>query len=328
MATTESTSEDTRAFVRLEHAQIRSRTITLIDWALGNTCNQACSYCPASLHDGSSPFPPIEHAVSFCAAAIKHYGALGRETFFHFSGGEPTLYRELPTLIQFLKSRGSSAGVVSNGSRSISWWRKFSPNLDAVVLTYHVEFARLEHFQELLSVLTESLKTHVNLTMVPDRFDECLAIARKLTSQNGGITLTLKPLLLGFGNEMYPYTKEQKLVMQSFTARSTSGRQGARGMMQCVYDSGEISKHHAAHFVLTERNRWRGWMCNAGIEQLAVNIRGDVYRATCQQGGLLGRIGRGSIQFPSGPVECEKSICSCLSDIMTTRWRIGSAETS
>jgi len=296
--------------------------VTVVDWCLGNTCNQACSYCPSALHDGSVGWPDLETAISFSDKVISHHEALGRQVHFHLTGGEPTMYKGLIELLRFVKLRAATTGVLSNGSRSVRWWEEVSPLLDAVVLTYHVEFAKLDHFVEVARMLAGSIKTHINVTMLPARFDECREHAESIASKCDGATMTLKPLLKDFRDEMYPYTVEQKRVLREgcAPARPAFGERGVRGKMRCVHADGTTTTRTAADFVIAGDNRWRKWMCNAGIESIAVNFRGEVYRAVCKQGGMLGRIQDATLSLPSAAIQCRKTSCSCLSDIMITKW--------
>jgi organic radical activating enzyme len=309
--------------VRIEHGDAWHATVTVVDWCLGNTCNQHCSYCPAALNDGSVAWPELATAIAFCDRVISHHDALGRRVNFHFTGGEPTMYPGLIELLRFVKRRGATTGLLSNGSRSTAWWEQVWPLLDAVVLTYHVEFAKLDHFVEVARRLAVSIKTHINVTMLPARFDECREHAESIAARCEGATMTLKPLLVDFKDQMYPYTAEQKLVLQRGCApsRPLHADRGVRGSMRCVYDDGASTTRPAADFVIAGDNQWRHWMCNAGIESIAVNTRGEVYRAVCREGGLVGRIQDATLSLPAAAIRCEKRSCSCLSDIMITKWK-------
>ena len=274
------------------------------------------------LHDGSSGFPELATALAFCERVITHQQALGRRVFFHLTGGEPTLYRGLPEMLSFVKARGAGAGLVSNGKVALRWWEKVAPLLDAMVLTYHVEFADLDHFIQVARLLSGSLKTHINVAMLPLRFDECHHHARRIALECEGATMTLKPLLKDFRDELYPYTDEQRRVIREGCQpqQPRFGERGVRGSMRCFDRDGESRTRAAADLVMAGDNRFAGWTCNAGIESIAVNHRGEVYRAMCQEGGLLGRIVDVKLPLPTQPIVCRKRRCSCLSDIMLTKW--------
>jgi hypothetical protein len=209
----------------------------------------------------------------------------------------------------------------TNGSRELAWWDSAIPLLDASVLTYHIEFAGLEHFAAVLKRLTEaSITTHVNVTMLPERFDECMAKASELAARCSGMSIALKALRVSFGSELYPYTEEQKSTMARFGADGAK-KKLVRGQMRCSYDDGTAELLSPQELLLRGVNRWAAWTCNAGIESLAVRSDGQVYRAVCQQGGAIGNLSDRSIAFPASPVRCAKDYCNCLSDIRISKWR-------
>src|SRR3954447_23267808 len=132
----------------MQHARPELARLMLVDWTLGNSCNYACSYCPPRLHDGSVAWPDPARVIVFCDRLIAHYGGLGRELLFQFSGGEPTVYPQFLELIRHLHQRACKIGVISNASRTLRWWHQALPHLDQAVLTHHIEFVELDHFIE------------------------------------------------------------------------------------------------------------------------------------------------------------------------------------
>ena len=57
----------------------------------------------------------------------------------------------------------------------------------------------------------------------------------------------------------------------------------------------------------------------AGIESLYINSIGNIYRATCKQGGVLGNIETG-FQLQEDPIVCAKEWCNCAADLNITKW--------
>ena len=79
-----------------------------------------------------------------------------------------------------------------------------------------------------------------------------------------------------------------------------------------------------------EENRFEGWECWAGLQQITINNKGDVFRAICKQGGKLGNIYDG-FDMPEDTVICAKKDCNCAADVQlskaapgyTNRLRVG-----
>ena len=309
--------------VLLEHAVKSSSRYTVVDWNLGSTCNYACSYCPTSLHDGSSPWPDYDTATAFCEYACRHYESIGQKVFFQLSGGEVTMYRRITDLVEFLRALGAEVGVISNGSRSAIWWDEFARHLNMAVFTHHIEYVQLRHFIEVVQGVSNRTRTHVNVTMVPTRFEECVKNAELIAENCPQVTITLKPLLIDFGSSMYEYTEPQRAAMLRWPERKvTNLTSGCRGLMRKVYDDGSTELVKAAYLIVKSENRWRGWKCNVGVELLSVAKDGYVYRGVCRQGGRLGHIRDKQLRLPSDSVLCEKAVCHCVSDILTSKRKL------
>ena len=292
---------------------------TYVDWNLGTLCNYACSYCPEGLHNGKWKWPAIDVALDFCERVIAHYGALGRRTTFKLTGGEPTLYKHLIELLSRIKTLGGRTGVNSNGGRELEWWERAAPHLDFAVLTHHVEFTDTEHFVMVARHLLEhGIDVHVNVTMLPQRFDECVNNVRTVMSKCDGLTMALKPLLIDFGERLYPYDDEQRLLMQRFSLDPTDEPSGG---IRCLYEDGTSAVFEPQDLLLRDENHWRSWNCNAGLESLAVHADGQVFRAVCKEQGPIGSLRSAQLCLPTSPKRCGKGTCSCLADIKISKWR-------
>lgn len=309
--------------VRLDHQNPDLARLTVVDWTLGNACNYACSYCPAGLHDGSAPWPDPARVVAFCDRLIDHYAAMGRSLLFQFSGGEPTVYPHFLTLVQHLHGRACKVGVISNASRTLRWWSEARPLLDQAVLTHHIEFVDLDHFIDVARLLAADIRTHVNVTMKPARFDECLANARRIASECDGVTLTLKPLLVDFGSTPYPYSPAQRDVIAQtrFDVRRTRPVAESRGPMRVTYADGRAELRKPADLIVRGNNRFNGWLCDIGLELLAIDFRGRVHRGLCRQGGAIGHVDDSQLEFPQESIRCTRESCHCATDLMTSRRR-------
>jgi len=311
----------TKDIIRLEHVDPNQRRVMFVDWSLGNTCNYECTYCPDRLHNGSVAWSDRSAIINFCGKLLDHYQRLGKSVYFQFTGGEPTLYPGFLELISNLKSQACEIAVISNGSRRLAWWELARESLDAALLTHHIEFAKFDHFLSVVRLLSETIRTHVNVTMHPERFDECLDRALQLAESCTDISVTLKPLLVGFGSLLYPYTEAQREILQKtiLQPKKTRPRKAVRRVMLKIHRDGTSRASHGSHLIVDHENQWFGWSCHIGLELLSINSRGEVYRAGCRQGGLVGHISDELISFPVQPVICRQDICHSITDIMTTK---------
>jgi hypothetical protein len=306
---------------RVDHDNTEHAKWVLVDWTLGTRCNFQCSYCPPSLHDGGHAFPPPHYITEFARVLAQHYRMLGRSVCVQFTGGEVSLYSQLPAVLAGLKDNGVYCRILSNGSRGLAYWSQLSQWLDSVTFTYHIEFAKWDSFCSLAASMSNRICTHVQFTMLPDRFEECLNRACMLREICPRVTLSLKPLRVGFGSKLYSYSAEQLAVLRKSPVPPARDpiRGRVRGLMRLQYtDSSE--RLSAGQILAWGLNQWRGWSCSAGLELLAINVNGDVYRALCHEGGCLGNV-NSRVILPTDNIVCSRANCNCLADIMTTKVR-------
>lgn len=65
------------------------------------------------------------------------------------------------------------------------------------------------------------------------------------------------------------------------------------------------------------RNRWNGWYCSAGIRSLYVGFDGDVYAASCREGGSRGNIYQNDFTLKNDAkwLRCTRPACTCIPDM-------------
>ena len=68
-----------------------------------------------------------------------------------------------------------------------------------------------------------------------------------------------------------------------------------------------------------ELNRFEGWECWAGVQQISISNTGDVYRAICKVGGKIGNIYEGTFNMPDSTIICNKPDCICAADVQISK---------
>src|SRR5579875_428336 len=199
--------------VRIDHEDAERKNILFVDWMLGNACNYACSYCPPALHDGTERWVPATTILTFAEAVTRHAARQHRKVVFQLSGGEVTAIPYFLETLRSLKALGIATLIISNGTKHLDWWEKAVPFLDAVVLTFHPERAVLDHFLRVVQMVSAGIRTHVNVAAPPERFDACVHVAETLANACTDITITPKPMLLGFSDKLSPYTPQQLEIL-------------------------------------------------------------------------------------------------------------------
>ncbi len=305
-------------------SRFREQTFA-VNWAVTNRCNYSCSYCPNILHDGSVPPLSPRVARGFVERLLAHCRRKENDLHVELSGGEPGTFKPLPNVLRQIKSyeRRTHILMISNGSMPLSWWERNRELVDEVNLSFHTEFVDAEHFFRVAEFLSSHTRpyVHVNVMMLPSRFDEALEQARRLRDELP-VGVTLKRLLVDIKHpdpRRFPYTPSQLALMDNFV-HSPPGRQGIGSYDLWMTDeSGNDHWVDPGSFLNRASNYWRGWKCHAGHDQICIGVDGRVFRGWCQQGGPIGHVA--DFQFRTRPVRCETPVCHCMFDFYATKER-------
>jgi MoaA/NifB/PqqE/SkfB family radical SAM enzyme len=310
----------------LRHDHTRIENILVVDWGVSNVCNYRCSYCPPRTHRGDFPFVPIERILFFSKRVNEHYrDTLGKEIFFLYTGGEVTLFADFLTLIRKQRSAGNKVGISTNGSPSLDFWKEAKDYLNTVSLSYHEEFTHLDHFINVINILKHSATTHVNIMIRSDRVDKCIEAAYTVFEATDEITIDLQIVLKDF-KEPFDYSDDERRKILDACSDLTGKlklhrqRESYRGNMKMEYDDGLAELIKAGDIITRKMNSWKGWECHIGLEELVVDVNGDILRGWCGQDGIIGNIMDETIHFPTTPFICPIDWCpGGVSDVMVTK---------
>lgn len=262
-----------------------------IQWNFTNHCNFNCEYCPDILKSGSISLPD---PLVFVRGFAKVY-----EFFDSFElsllGGEPTAFRGLEwALNNSIPDPNKHIILETNGSREISWWNHYGHYFKKVIISYHSHFLPVEHLFFVLETLTEKdIKVDIKLPITPKYWDDIIKVKEILQAKNykANIQLLYKNFTKG-NNDYYRYSEEQ--LNYYYKDKNVSDNQ--------IKEQIEYKKIHRL-------NQYHGHMCWAGVEQFVIDKFGDVYRGWCEQGGSLGNLYVDNIDWPTGPIMCQKYLC-------------------
>lgn len=84
------------------------------------------------------------------------------------------------------------------------------------------------------------------------------------------------------------------------------------------YENADSEESNVNNLLASETNKFKGWMCWAGIQNLTIDNDGIVWRAICKVGGKLGDIYNG-FTVPTEPIICTKDSCNCAADIQLSK---------
>lgn len=324
--------------IAIEYSDKRRYDAVYIDWTLGNFCNYKCSYCPDYLHDNSYPMSDVETVKDFTKRLFDHYTKeLGKKYFiFNLMGGEPTVWKGIENFVVWLKEYSQQIGVTSyveiltNGSRSLKWWANYAKFFDTVKITHHTEFADPSHTSQVADlVVDQGVYPSVQVTMIPNRWNECISHLNTIAQSKHQFRIDVKPLRVNFESTLYNYSEEQlKIFQQPYRTENGIYHTNTVGMIgRCIYDNKVEKTLRYQELITTAQNSWVGWDCWAGLD--IINIKPD---GTLRLGGACGmkdagmvgkKITDSNINFRTKPIECKQQWCSCGPDMETRKQYVG-----
>jgi len=283
-----------------------------IEWNLGKRCNYDCSYCPASIHDNSSPHTNID----VLKATIDQLTSLRKPIRLSFTGGEPTVHPKFLELIKYAKYKGVGwISVTTNGTLPYEFYASLP--VDQLVFSLHLEYDWQRVYNTMSKIAHDiKIKLVAQIMCHHDHMNSAVTLfARCLTDR---IPATLRRIRWTQGDhdlfddmryhpDYLNWIKQQEATVQPNTV--------------LFYKDKPMEQRHANDVIKLHLNKYNDWTCNAGIESLMINWDGDVHRATCRVGGSLGNIYEGNFVAPSEPVTCDRNFCTCAADIPLTKWK-------
>ena len=283
-----------------------------IEWNLGKRCNYDCSYCPASIHDNSSPHTDVE----ILKRAVDKLVTLGKPIRLSFTGGEPCVHPKFQELVKYCKHVGVTwISVTTNGTLPYEFYAALEAN--QIVFSIHLEFDWKRVFNTVeqmnlsayTKVMAQIMAHHDHMDAVVQLRAKCLLAhipntVRRIRWTEGDHDL--------FDDMRYNLNDLELLKEMESTVEANTVVWLDDKFAQLHYHANDMIKNH--------QNKFKGWTCNAGIESLMINWDGDVHRATCRVGGSLGNIYEGNFVAPSEPVTCDRNFCTCAADIPLTKY--------
>lgn len=291
-----------------------------ISWILGRFCNYKCSYCwPYARSDR------VDHLdIDVYKRTVDEIKRQARQNGFNrfhwsFSGGEPTAYKNLLELIQYLdeiESSWQSIHMTTNLSPGSKWWKSWCRNTEmlqrrSITASFHDEYAKEQEFgDKCLQLMYELVHVTINQVMVPEKFWELYERCQRFNQR--GINVTLKPQSDPTASEVVSgYSDEMIEIMQTGFPQKA---QEENLYQIALYDQNnkEYLFDQAERFNAFGFNKFEGWLCNSGYQ--SVIIRGnEVKRSYSCRDLPLGTLQDGFKLFDK-PNRCITNSCVSSAD--------------
>jgi len=296
---------------------------------LGNYCNYNCWYCFPGANENTVPFPDPDIVKVNMVALVNHYINSGvvDEVELHLLGGEPTLWKHLGDVTQYINDNTKQCHVeiTTNGSRTLRWWREYGHYFRNISISVHHESCDVDHLIKVADILYEKdVMFHTNVLMDFKAWDKCMDIYNKLMATETQFVVLVKPIHID--GDTTHYTDEQREFLKTNIKRWPPADKMpmydtlARRTYYATYDDGStIETDNVNYFILNHQNHFKGWECSLGQNWLNIN-RDGIVSGSCKH--LLydmpfhyniNDINFHKIFKPKKmiPIICQSDVCQC-----------------
>lgn len=233
-------------------------------------------------------------------------------------GGEPTLWPEFQDFCKKIATTSAmktSIQFTSNGSRTLRYWEAFDAPIDTLGFSFHPEFAKEQHYFNILRSLHKRYNVKIFLMLPPGSIDRIRKFFLDIENSDLEVDVAIKLIKDNSNNGLIAgYTDE---YFQFATNRIWKSKKSIIDTSQPLFNG---EKFIPQNFVNTRRDKFKGWSCNVGIDRLSIEPNGDVYGSTCYITNPYGNIyDIDNLTLPTNPIICTKEYCGCGSDISISK---------
>ena len=266
-----------------------TKNFLFVYWHLTDFCNFKCSYCSPVHNEGyfsikNTSFTPtndtIKNFLKQLTTATKD-----KELYLSLSGGEPTLHPMIREIINECYDK-SNVEIITNGSRSLNWWKSLENLPHLIRISLHPEFTDIEKINTLASYILETKSIlRFNLSMDPENWDQSIRLynhldpsLRKFVRPKTLHELSVKQKPL---KKYEPYQLDW--IKQTFTHTVDNGQDtDILQYTKAEYDNGETGKLDFVHTAIHD-HMYYNWRCSAGSSSISINTIGQIHAGLCKQ---------------------------------------------
>lgn len=305
----------------------------VVDWTLNTLCTYKCSYCPPNLNSGKNIIIRKENDSDIVVNFLKNLkeAVKGRSVHIFLNGGEPTISHVFENIIDFCEEAGWCAYVSTNASRSIDWWRKYAPKIFKISVSYHPEFADDEVFEKVKEI-GKLTNVGVFVLMYPPYWDKSV---RAFETFKTFANITLEPSrvfrreIVGSHDKSYDYSNEQSkwlednsgLNIRASTMIKLAPENNIFGETKVEYDNRQIERLDEVLWTNLGKNKFKGWLCNMGVDHILIKGDGDILQSACNQAKKIGNI-KDFAKLDADPTQCLMEYCMCTADVQIPKKRL------
>jgi MoaA/NifB/PqqE/SkfB family radical SAM enzyme len=299
-----------------------------INWMLHDRCTYKCSYCAPNNYAGKDSWLDIDKVINTCKqiedqVTIKYPSY---KMMIVLGGGEPTIWKDFPSLIEYLYNKEWSLHLVTNGSRSLRWWNSLYVKWDYLGISLHPEFANIDDLIEKCNYLID--KTNllcIRVMLHPDEilFDKAIDYAVKIEKTIPKAIIQWVPISYNFGGvdiKLPKYTEAQNSMIKLLLLEKK--KHINHNYKLVTWSDGTTDIVNGNHLIASNLHNFKDWECSAGLDGIFIDSRGYINRGTCLEGTRIGHILDNNISLYDKPIICKKTSCICVTDVLYSKKKL------
>ena len=292
------------------HPNSESSNEIRIDWSMGNEVDFYVPYLHRDFQRGDKPFPSKETIMQFFYNVNQSQRITNSNRVLNWKllGGEVTRHPEFLEIAREISSESGGLHIHSCGTRPQEFWEEATQYLSHVTFDWHPEWVSEDQLMQVIETLQDTawdIETWIN----PDNYTFCQEAKESIqhkTDTKANQRLVFKDVNRNIGDYSEEHTEELK------NEEDTDG-------FVCVHNdySVEYINHNA--MAIDRRRCFTNWLCNAGVDQIIIDMQGDIWRGWCfiQK---LGTIYDDKFELPDQPIQCDRVACYNGFDQISMKW--------
>lgn len=275
-----------------------------------NHNSRRASYEHELLHCGNIDLPYLKDCKRFIDQTTLFSSRLNKQVDVNFTGGEVTEWEDFSDLLAYCKNQNCRVRFITNATATMSTLTEVFKSTDSVIIEVHPEFSNIGHLLFALQTAVKSnLEILVNINMLPDYWNEMEDLYDKISQRHPTISLNKKIVFEDpvFNTTPKDYNEEQIIVLKE-----------QQGNIKIEHGS-DVSYTDFQTMIIEKTNRFRGYKCWAGVEQIILDAWGRVYRGHCRKNGFMGYLKDLELFWYDTPMICQLESCVNGFDVQATK---------
>lgn len=268
------------------------------------------SYEHEILHSGNIELPYLRDCQRFIDQAAVYAGLRGQKLSVSFTGGEVTEWLDFEDLLAHCKTQGAETRFVTNLNLDLERFQGLLSYTDSLLIEVHPGYTSTGHLLFCLAKIAETtVSAAVNVNMTLEHWAEQVELCDRIKTKFPRINLRKKMLFKDPIFNTTPQAYDQKQVQ---ALKAQQGDIRVEGPQGTEYTDAQT-------LILEDRNRFQGYQCWAGLEQVVVDAWGAVHRGHCRKSGFMGYIKDPAIYWYPEPLICALPACVNQFDLLATK---------